>query len=162
MNPPNKLCISLAAFAAIYSGGALCTNGRLAATDNANQSSVVASNRPISDSNDGQPMDVDRQLSIAKDDLIQRIGVDEDAIEVESVRHVHWGSGAAGCPAPDMNYTMAIVPGVLILLRADGKVYRYHAGRNTAPSFCPADRAEAPVLGQGAEAMSRHVPGTVA
>ena len=143
MNPPNKLCLSLATLAAIYSGAASCSNGRLAATDSTHQSSGVASNQPISDGNDGQPMDVDRQLSIAKDDLIQRIGVAEYAIEVEAVRHVHWGSGAAGCPAPGMNYTMAIVPGVLILLRADGKVYRYHAGRNTAPSFCPADRAEA-------------------
>jgi hypothetical protein len=153
MNLPKRLCLSLAAFAAIYSGAASCSNGQLAATDSAHQSSGIASNQAISDGNDGQPMDVDRQLSIAEDDLIQRIGVDEDAIEVEAVRHVHWGSGAAGCPTPGMNYTMAIVPGVLILLRADGKVYRYHAGRNTTPSFCPADRAEAPVLGQGAEAM---------
>ena len=48
-------------------------------------------------------------------------------------------------------YTMAIVPGVLILLRADGEVYRYHARRNGTPFYCPTDRVEAPVSGQGQE-----------
>ena len=153
MNLPSKLCLSLAAFVAMYSGGVSCTNGRPAATDSVDQSSGLASNQPIPESTDVQQMDVDKQLSIAKDDLVQRTGVDEEAVEVEAVRHVYWSSGATGCPTPGMNYTMAIVPGVLILLRADGKVYRYHAGRNAAPSFCPVDRAEAPVLGQGAEAM---------
>ena len=99
------------------------------------------------------PGNVDEQLASAKEDLASRLNVDEDKIEVESVRHVHWRNGAAGCPDPKMSYTMAIVPGVQILLGANGQVHRYHARGNGMPFFCPANRAEAPSLGPGGEAM---------
>ena len=52
-----------------------------------------------------------------------------------------------------MNYTMGIVPGVQILLKADDEVHRYHAGVGREPFYCPAERAEAPAFGQGKEAM---------
>ena len=98
-------------------------------------------------------MDVDKQASMARQDLAQRLGIDQDQIDVETVRHVQWRSGATGCPEPGKSYSMAIVPGVLILLRSGGQVYRFHARRNGTPFYCPANRAEEPVFGQGAEAM---------
>lgn len=98
-------------------------------------------------------MNIDEQVSAARQDLAQHLGLDADKIVVDSVRTVHWRSGAAGCPEPGMSYTMAIVPGVLIILNAAGESYRYHAGRNGPPSYCPAERAEPPVYGQGEEAM---------
>jgi len=98
-------------------------------------------------------MNMDEQVAAAKQDLAQQLGTKADEIVVDTVRTVHWRSGAAGCPKPGMSYTMAIVPGVLIMLRADGDVYRYHAGRGRPPFYCPAGRAEAPVYGQGEEVM---------
>jgi len=100
-----------------------------------------------------QALSIDQQLSFAKQDLADRLKTESTEIEVESVRTVHWRSGAAGCPEPGMSYTMAIVPGVLILLKAGGETYRYHAGVNRPPFYCPAERAEAPAYGMGEEAM---------
>lgn len=108
---------------------------------------------PVPETESGEPRRVDEQLLVAKEDLARRFGIDAGEIEVKTVRHVHWRSGPTGCPDPGMSYTMAVVPGVQILLRVVGKVYRDHARRNGTSSYCPADRAEAPVLGQGEEAM---------
>ena len=98
-------------------------------------------------------MDIDAQLSIAKQALAERLQVELADIEVETVRMVHWRSGAAGCPQPGMSYTMAIVPGVLILLKADGDTHHYHAGVGREPFYCPPERVEAPAYGLGEEAM---------
>ena len=87
---------------------------------------------PVNESS--QQNSVDQQLLNAKEDLAQRLVVDVGDIEVATVRQVHWRSGAAGCPAPGISYTMALVPGVLILLQAEGKVYRYHAKGNGTPA----------------------------
>lgn len=98
-------------------------------------------------------MTSDEQVAHAIERLAKRLGAAADEIEVDSVRAVQWRSGAAGCPKPGMNYTMAITPGVQILLSARGAVYRYHAAGNRAPKYCPPDRAEAPAYGQGEEVM---------
>lgn len=98
-------------------------------------------------------MSIDEQVLSARKALADRLQVDLAEIEVETARGVHWSSGAAGCPEPGMSYTMAIVPGVLILLKANGVTHRYHAGRNREPFYCPSARAEAPVYGQGEEVM---------
>ena len=108
-------------------------------------------NSPPSDTT--QSMAVGEQVSLAKRALAERLEVDMADVEVVTVRNVHWRSGAAGCPKPGMSYTMAIVPGVLILLKSGGETHRYHAGLNREPFYCPAERAEAPVYGQGEEVM---------
>ena len=100
-----------------------------------------------------QNIGIDHQLSLAKQDLAARLKIEASDIEVETVRNVQWRSGAAGCPQPDMSYTMAIVPGVLIVLKANGETYRYHGGVNREPFYCPTERAEAPAYGMGEEAM---------
>lgn len=100
-----------------------------------------------------QNIGIDHQLSLAKQDLAARLKIEVSDIEVETVRNVQWRSGAAGCPQPGMSYTMAIVPGVLIVLKANGEIYRYHGGVNLEPFYCPAERAEAPAYGMGEEAM---------
>jgi hypothetical protein len=104
-------------------------------------------------SNTGQSMGIDEQVSLAKGALAGRLKVDVADVEVVTVRNVHWRSSAAGCPKPGMSYTMATVPGVLILLKSGSETYRYHAGLNREPFYCPAERAEAPVYGQGEEIM---------
>jgi hypothetical protein len=96
---------------------------------------------------------IDEQISMAREDLAKTLAVSVDDITVDTARMVNWRSGAAGCPKPGMNYTMAVVPGVLIILNVGGELYRYHAGRNGQPSYCPAERAEPPVFGQGEEVM---------
>ena len=93
------------------------------------------------------------QVAGAVADLADRTGVAADAITVREARTVNWGSGAVGCPKEGMDYTQQIVPGVLLLLEADGKIYRYHGRAGSDPFHCPDDRAEAPAFGPGEEFM---------
>ena len=93
------------------------------------------------------------QVEIAVADLAARTGVEEAEIRVVQARNVGWGSGAVGCPREGMNYTQAIVPGILLLLEADGRIYRYHGREGRKPFYCPDDRAEAPAYGRGEEFM---------
>ena len=96
---------------------------------------------------------LERQLAAALAELSSRTGVAADAITVSRASIVNWGSGAVGCPEEGRAYTQAIVPGILLLLEADGVIYRYH-GRATGDAFhCPNDRAEAPAFGPGEEFM---------
>lgn len=96
---------------------------------------------------------IDEQIKGAMSDLASRAGVVEDDIKVRSARSVQWGSGAIGCPKPGMNYTQAIVPGMLVFLEANGAVYHYHGEAGRKLFYCPAERAQAPVYGQGQEVM---------
>ena len=137
----NRNCLTLFAIAAMYNSIAAC-----AESEQISPGETTAI-RSESKSDSGKSANVDEQLLAAKEDLARRLGADAGAIPVAIGRQGNWRSGAIGCPAPEMAYTMAIVPGVQILLRADGEVYRYHARRDRLPFYCPADRAEAPAYG---------------
>ena len=100
-----------------------------------------------------RPMDIEGQMAYAKDDLAERLQVDVGDVQVLAARMVQWRSGAMGCPKPGMNYTMAIVPGVQVLLVVDKQVHHYHASIGREPFYCPANRAEEPVQGSAEEAM---------
>lgn len=85
------------------------------------------------------------QIQNAIDDLAQRLGIETSEIIPLSASHVTWRSGAMGCPKPGHHYTQALVPGLLIILGANGKHYRYHGSVNGNPNYCPSDQAEIPV-----------------
>lgn len=127
---------------------AVCCGITLGCTDK-----MTTTSGTMAETTAGQIMNTGEQISAAIDDLAAKRAIDPSEIEVESARAVQWRSGAGGCPEPGMSYTMAVVPGVQILLKAGGEMYRYHATRDGAPAFCPAERAEAPVYGQGEEVM---------
>ena len=96
---------------------------------------------------------MEEQIKGALTDLAARTGVAEDTIKVREARSVQWGSGAMGCPKPGMNYTQALVPGVLLLLEVNGTIYHYHGKSGRSLFSCPAERVQAPVYGQGQEVM---------
>ena len=94
-----------------------------------------------------------QQVSGAVADLAARTKIAADAIVVSEARVVKWGSGAIGCPKEGMNYTQAIVPGILVILEADGVLYRYHGRSEAELVYCPDERAEEPAYGPGKEFM---------
>ena len=102
-----------------------------------------------------RPADIsmDEQINGAMTDLATRIGVTEDSIRVKEARSVQWSSGAMGCPKPGMNYTQALVPGMLLLLEVNGTIYHYHGSDGRSLFHCPSDRVRAPAYGQGQEVM---------
>jgi hypothetical protein len=82
----------------------------------------------------------------ARDDAARRTGLPPESLELVSAEAVTWRDGSLGCPQPGMAYTMALVPGYRIRLRAQGQLLDYHAGRQGAPALCPAGRAIDPVV----------------
>ena len=96
-------------------------------------------------------LNVKQQVDFAVGDLATRLGMDPDEIGFSGMTPVMWRSGALGCPRPGMNYTDALVRGVLIMLRVENKAYRYHGIPGGQPFFCPDDRAEPPVPGRRAD-----------
>ena len=75
-------------------------------------------------------------VSAAREDLAQRTGAAFQEIVVVEATPVVWPSPALGCPQPNMRYKQIPVDGVLIRLRANGKMYAYHGGGNRAPFLC--------------------------
>lgn len=97
------------------------------------------------------PMNLPDQIEFSKKDLAQRLGIKLDSITLSDARQVNWRSGALGCPEPGMNYTQALVPGVLIILTIGNETHGYHAKHGGKPFYCHRARAEQPVMGQDAD-----------
>lgn len=97
------------------------------------------------------PMSLRAQVDFARRDLAERLSVEVDEVELSGARPVNWRSSALGCPEPGMQYTDALVPGALIFLRKGSDIHGYHAKHGEKPFYCPRERAEQPVFGQGAD-----------
>jgi len=53
--------------------------------------------------------------------------------------------GRYGLPNPRQQYIQELVPGMLIVLWADGKLNRYHGSADSNPKYyCPSSQAETP------------------
>lgn len=74
-------------------------------------------------------------------DAAKRTGIDKSALVVQSAEAVTWADGSLGCPAPDMSYTMAEVPGYRVRIVAGGQELDYHSNRRGDFLLCPAGRA---------------------
>jgi hypothetical protein len=77
-------------------------------------------------------------------DAARRTGVDRGSLKVESAQAVTWADGSLGCPQPGMNYTMALVPGYRIKVRAGEQVLDYHASERGYFLVCPAGMSGEP------------------
>lgn len=78
-------------------------------------------------------------------DAAQRTGVKKSDLVVESAEAVTWADGSLGCPEPGAMYTMALVPGYRIRVRAGGELLDYHAAERGQFLLCPPGRAVDPV-----------------
>ncbi len=75
----------------------------------------------------------------ARDDLVRRLSVAAAAIELIEASTVNWPDSSLGCPRPGMMYAQIVVEGLRLRFRVLGKVYSYHAGRNSPPFLCESD-----------------------
>ena len=92
-----------------------------------------------------EPFSLDQAVEAARTDMVNRLSIPREEIEIIAADSVTWGDGSLGCPEPGMFYTQALVPGFFIHLRHGEKDAFYHAGRNGQPEFCPADRSARPI-----------------
>jgi hypothetical protein len=88
---------------------------------------------------------LDAMVAAARADAARRSGIDEAALELLGAEQVTWRSGALGCPQADRLYTMALVNGYRIRLRAGTQVLDYHAGVRGGLLLCPAGLSETPL-----------------
>jgi hypothetical protein len=69
-------------------------------------------------------------------DLVERLSVAPDAIEVVSAQSVIWPDKSLGCPQAGMQYLQVQVDGFRIELRVDNQLYAYHGGGGRGPFLC--------------------------
>lgn len=80
--------------------------------------------------------DLTDEVEAALADASARSGVPADAIAVASALAVTWSDGSLGCPQPEMAYTMALVPGYLLVLEVAGERVEYHGAAGEDPFPC--------------------------
>ncbi len=78
---------------------------------------------------------LEKLIADAKQDLMTRANVTADAITVASAQAVEWRDASLGCPIEGMMYAQVITPGYLIVLKANGQEYEYHASA-TRVTYC--------------------------
>lgn len=75
-------------------------------------------------------------VAAATADLMKRLSVTQDAIEVVSAQSVVWPDRSLGCPQPGMLYPQVLAEGYRIELRAQKQSYAYHGGEGHGPFLC--------------------------
>jgi hypothetical protein len=78
-------------------------------------------------------------------DAARQTGLERSTLVVESAEAVTWADGSLGCPQPGMNYTMALVPGFRVRVRAGERLLDYHASRRGQFVLCPPGRSAEPI-----------------
>jgi hypothetical protein len=76
--------------------------------------------------------DAQRMVAVAKADLIQQMGVTEEAIFVKSVEEKQWRNSSLDCPQPGMVYLQVITPGYRIVLTVGENDYDFHTDMSRA------------------------------
>lgn len=94
------------------------------------------------------------RVAHARDDLRRRLQSRAATIDLVGYRAVTWRDGSLGCPKAGMAYPQALVPGVVIELRAEGRLWSYHAGGTRPPFYCSTPVKPAPGPDPRADATS--------
>jgi len=77
-------------------------------------------------------------------DASKRTGIEVANLKIVESVAVTWRDGSLGCPQPGMTYTMALVPGYRIRIKAGEQVLNYHASTRGYWVFCPSGLAVEP------------------
>jgi hypothetical protein len=78
-------------------------------------------------------------VQLAQKDLVQRLGLAAEAIQLVSVEAVEWSDTSLGCPQPGMMYAQVITPGFRVVLKAKGQTYEYHTDTGRFAVLCGAE-----------------------
>ncbi len=105
-----------------------------------NKQTVVLCKEDIVDQKPGEPGAVETGLQPFVDqavaDLVSRLGVRIEEVEVLEAKSMVWPNAGMGCPQPDMRYKQVPEEGYLIRLVVEKQVYAYHGGGGKAPFLC--------------------------
>jgi hypothetical protein len=95
-----------------------------------------STDQPIEQPRPGQPNPLNAMVSRVRQDLSDRLQIDQDSITVVEQNTVEWSDSSLGCPSPDMGYAQVITPGYLIALEAQGQRYEYHTDMQNRFVLC--------------------------
>lgn len=114
--------------------------GEIGATSTTLVESTTPSTTIMPTTNPGDELPQDSEIvDAAIAQLAEHLAVPTDAIDVVTAREVTWPDGALGCPEPGLGYTQALVDGYQVLLRANERVYDYHAGSDGEVFLCASE-----------------------
>lgn len=78
---------------------------------------------------------------LAGADLVERLGVEKEAVRFAGFQRWMWNSSALGCPAEGQSYIEEEEPGYMILFTvAYGGTHYYHGREGDDPFYCPEER----------------------
>jgi len=75
-------------------------------------------------------------ITLAKQDLSQRLSMSDSEINLVEAKPVVWPDASLGCPQPGMRYKQVPEDGALIVLEVLGIVYQYHSGGSRGLFLC--------------------------
>lgn len=73
---------------------------------------------------------------MAKKDLVQKLSLSLNDIQVEKVVEKEWGDASLGCPTEGMVYIQLVTPGYQIILNANGQTYDYRSDLERRVELC--------------------------
>lgn len=76
------------------------------------------------------------QVQAAIADVAAREGVDPSEVSVAGYTTLTWNDGSLGCPEPGRMYTQALVPGELLVLQIEERLFSYHAATGKTFAYC--------------------------
>ena len=79
---------------------------------------------------EGSETKMDRLVAMAKEDLTQRLGISLEEIEVQDVQSKEFPDASLEVPEQDKMYVQVVTPGYIIILKAQGQTYTYHAAED--------------------------------
>jgi hypothetical protein len=65
-------------------------------------------------------------VDVAREDLAQRLGIEEESIDAHLMWPVVWPDTSLGVRDPDMMYAQVLVPGSVVLLKVGEELFEYH------------------------------------
>jgi hypothetical protein len=99
-----------------------------AACAGAEETSSVAGKAPAATLSDAER----GVAQLAIDALAGELDVEEDRIQIDTIRAVNWPDSSLGCPQPGRAYLQVVTPGHKVTLRADGRVHVVHEAKGRA------------------------------
>jgi len=76
------------------------------------------------------PEEAEPLVRMARLDLTERLGIDEENVTVKSVDATDFSDASLGVPEPGKSYAQVITPGYIIMLEAEGETYEYHGAED--------------------------------
>ena len=101
----------------------------------------------VTPSDEGTPVVGETPLDLLEAiiaDLVQRTGVDSQAVKIVRAEEVVWNDGSLGCHEPGVCYTQALVNGYRVVLQVGDETYDYRATESGAFRLCEGGTLGAP------------------